>query len=260
MADKNVLLRTEENTLIATISRPEQLNALNTKTLNELREALQKAYDDDNIRGIIITGAGDKAFLAGADIKEFSSLNEINARKFSESGQEVFALIENCPKPVVALINGYALGGGLELALACHIRIATENAIVGLPEVTLGLIPGYGGTQRLAQLIGKGLANEMIMTAKKVKAPEAEKMGIVNHVCSNKDEALEKSLEILKAIYAHAPLAIGMVVNCVNAAFSPTEDGYLMEANNFARCCASSDFQEGVSAFLEKRKPVFKGK
>lgn len=257
---KNLYLQNAENTLIITLDRPEKLNALNTRTLEELKDVIQNSYDDDKVKGIIITGSGEKAFVAGADIKELKNLNEVNARKFSESGQEVFALIEDCPKPVVALVNGYALGGGFELALACHIRIATKDAVLGLPEVTLGIIPGYGGTQRLSRLIGKGLAFELMMTGRKILPDEALKKGIVNYVADSKEEAELKCLDLLHTIYENAPLAISMVVNCINAAFSPEEDGYLMEANNFARCCTSEDFQEGTTAFLEKREPVFKGK
>lgn len=259
-AYKNISLQNAENTLIITLDRPEKLNALNAKTLDELREIIQESYDNDDVKGIIITGAGEKAFAAGADIKELKNLNEVNARKFSESGQEVFSLVEACPKPVIALVNGYALGGGFELALACHMRVATKNAVMGLPEVTLGIIPGYGGTQRLSHLAGKGLAFELMMTGRKMNAAEALKNGSVNYVVDTKEEAELKCLDLLHTIYGNAPLAISMVVNCVNAAFSRDEDGYLMEANNFARCCTSDDFREGTSAFLEKREPVFKGK
>ncbi len=242
------------------INRPEKLNALNIKTIEELKDCIQTAYDDGEVKGIIITGTGEKSFVAGADIKEIADLNEVNARKFSENGQEVFELIEKCPKPVIAVINGYALGGGMELALACHLRVASENAIMGLPEVTLGIIPGYGGTQRLSQLVGKGKAFELIMTGEKIDATEAFRLGLVNYVCKSIDLAKTKSTDILNKIFENAPLAISMTIDCINAAFLPDEDGYLIEANSFANCCTSEDFHEGTKAFLEKRKPNFKGK
>jgi len=257
---KNINTEITDFTLFITINRPEKLNALNSLTLEELKSAVQQAYDDHEIKGVLITGAGDKSFVAGADIKELAGLNEVNARKFSESGQEVFELIEKCPKPVIALINGYALGGGCELALACHIRVATANALIGLPEVTLGIIPGYGGTQRLSQLAGKGKAFEMIMTGEKITADEAYNFGLVNYFFDTQEQARMKCDELLKSIYENAPLAISMVVDCVNAALSPDENGYLIEANSFANCCTSEDFLEGTTAFLEKRKPNFKGK
>ena len=255
----NLLVNKSDHTYTITINRPDKLNALNSETLVELKDAIQIAYDDTEIKGVIITGAGEKSFVAGADIKELSVLNEVNARKFSENGQEVFELIEKCPKPVIALINGYALGGGCELALACHIRIATENTLIGLPEVSLGIIPGYGGTQRLAQLIGKAKTFELIMTANKITAKEAFQLGVINHFFETYEQALTKTMDLLNKIYDNAPLAISMVVDCVNAAYSPQENGYLVEANSFANCCTSEDFLEGTKAFLEKRKPNFKG-
>jgi enoyl-CoA hydratase len=256
---ENLKLTLEDGILTLMISRPEKMNALNIQTLQEIREAFQIIYDNKNIKGIIITGAGEKAFVAGADIMEIASLSEMNGRKFSENGQEVFALIENCPKPVIAAVDGYALGGGCELAMACHIRIATSQSKFGQPEVNLGIIPGYGGTQRLTHLVGKGRAFEIMMTADLISAKQARKIGLVNHVVESKQVLMEKCREILFKIISKAPLAIGMIVNCVNAAFDPDENGYQTEANSFSSCCKSEDFEEGTAAFLQKRPAIFKG-
>ncbi|MBL3655033.1 enoyl-CoA hydratase/isomerase family protein [Fulvivirga sediminis] len=255
---QNLTEAIENGILIITISRPESLNALNTETLDELRTAIQEAYDNKEIRGIIITGAGEKSFVAGADIKEIAELNELNARKFAENGQEIFSLIEQCEKPVIAAVNGFALGGGCELAMACHIRIASENAKFGQPEVTLGIIPGYGGTQRLTQLVGKGKALELIATGDMISANEAKNIGLVNHVVETQDELMELSKKIMSKIVSKAPLAVGMAINCVNA-FYAEENGYQTEANSFSNCTKTKDFQEGTMAFIEKRKPEFKG-
>lgn len=256
---KNLLLSEENGVLTLTVNREEKLNALNIETISELRDAFQYVYDNKAVKAVILTGAGPKAFVAGADISEIALLNEMNGRKFAESGQEVFALIEDCPKPVIALVNGFALGGGCELAMACHMRIATANAKFGQPEVNLGLIPGYGGTQRLTQLVGKGKALELLMTADAIGAEEAKNLGLANHVCETKEAALAKAQEIVSKILTKAPLAIGIIVNCVNAAFDSDKNGYQTEANGFGNCCKSADFKEGTAAFLEKRKPVFKG-
>lgn len=242
-----------------TINRPDKLNALNIQTIDEINQAFHEIYDNPDIKGVVVTGAGEKAFVAGADISEIADLSEVNARKFAESGQEVFASIENCHKPVVALVNGFALGGGCELAMACHMRVATANARFGQPEVNLGLIPGYGGTQRLTQLIGKAKSFELSMTGDMIQADEAKSLGLINYVTENKEEALEKSLEILNKIGAKAPVAVGMVIDCINAVYQPDENGYQTEANGFSACVKTEDFKEGTSAFLEKRKPVFKG-
>lgn len=256
---KNLLEDLNDGILTITINRPEKLNALNALTLSELKICMEEAYDNSDVKGIIIIGSGNKAFVSGADINEFLELNELNGRKFAERGQEVFAIIENCHKPVIGVINGYALGGGCELALACHMRIGTENAFFGQPEVSLGVIPAYGGTQRLTQAIGKGKAMEMMMTGEMVGADEAKELGIINHVLATKEDGFDKAKDILLKIFNNAPLAIGMVVNCVNSVYSNDEDGYQIEANSFANCCKSNDFQEGTNAFLEKRKPEFKG-
>lgn len=255
----NLELSLEGGILTIYINRPGKMNALNMETIEEIRTAIQRVYDDSEILGVILSGAGDKAFVAGADIKEIAELNEVNARKFAENGQEVFSLIENCHKPVIAAVNGFALGGGCELALACHIRLATHNAKFGQPEVSLGLIPGFGGTQRLTQLIGKGKALELLMTGDMISAEEARSLGLVNYVVHSLDELKAKGEELIQKITSRAPLAIGMVIDCVNAVFNPQENGFQTEANNFASCCKSEDFREGTAAFIEKRKPEFKG-
>lgn len=255
----NILSEEVDGILHLTINRESKLNALNFGTLEELRNIFNEVSDNKEIKGVIITGAGDKAFIAGADISEIAELNELNARKFAENGQDIFSLIENCHKPTIAVVNGFALGGGCELAMACHIRIAVSNAKFGQPEVNLGIIPGYGGTQRLTYLVGRGKANELMMTGDMIGAEEAKNLGLVNHVFETKEEAMNKAIEIHKKIMSKAPLAIGMIVDCVNAVFIPDENGYQTEANSFARCVKSGDYKEGTSAFLEKRKPVFKG-
>ena len=256
---KNILSETKDGILYLTINRESKLNALNFNTLEELKNIFNEVNDNKSIRGVIITGAGEKAFVAGADINEISELSELNARKFAEFGQEVFDNIESCHKPVIAVVNGYALGGGCELAISCHMRIATSNAKFGQPEVNLGIIPGYGGTQRLTNLIGRTKATEILMTGDMLDANEANSLGLLNHVEPTKESAMAKAEEILKKIMSKAPLSIGMIVDCVNAVFASDENGYQIEANSFARCVKSEDFREGTTAFLEKRKPNFKG-
>lgn len=260
MADSNNILSEEkEGILYLTVNRESKLNALNFATLEEIRNIFNEVADNKDIKSVIITGSGDKAFIAGADISEIAELNELNARKFAENGQEIFSLIENCHKPVIAVVNGFALGGGCELAMACHMRVATANAKFGQPEVNLGIIPGYGGTQRLTFLVGRGKANELMMTGDMIGAEEAKDLGLVNYVLPTKSDAIAKAEEILKKIMSKAPLAIGMIVDCVNAVYIQEENGYQTEANSFARCVKSGDYKEGTRAFLEKRKPVFKG-
>ncbi len=246
--------------LTLTLNRPEALNALNIELLTELQTAIEAAYDNPEVGGIIITGSGEKAFAAGADIKEIAELNELNARKFAERGQALFAAIENFEKPVIAAVNGYALGGGCELAMACHFRIASASAQFGQPEVNLGLIPGYGGTQRLTKLVGKGRALEIMMTGNTLVAEEAYRIGLVNHVAKDQDGMMDLAVKLMGKILAKAPLAVGMVITSANAADNAEEDGYLIEANSFARCVSTQDFREGTTAFLDKRKPVFTGK
>ncbi|MCE7053333.1 enoyl-CoA hydratase-related protein [Algoriphagus sp. AGSA1] len=260
MADfKNIRTNVKDSVLYLSINREDKMNALNFETLEELRSIFEEVSDNKEIKAVIITGSGERAFVAGADISEIASLNEVNARKFSESGQEIFSMIENCHKPVIAVTNGYTLGGGCELAMACHMRIATSNAKFGQPEVNLGIIPGYGGTQRLTILIGRGKANELMMTGEMIGAEEAKSLGLVNHVLPTKEDAMQKAEEIISKILSKAPLAIGMIIDCVNSSFIPDENGYQTEANSFARCVKSGDYKEGTSAFLEKRQPRFKG-
>lgn len=247
----------ESGILILTINRPDKLNALNSLLLDEIGKAIEAAETSDLIRGIIITGSGDKAFVAGADIKELSTLDQHTGEVASLKGQKIFDSIESCSKPVIALVNGYALGGGLELAMACHIRIAAENAIFGLPEVSLGLIPGYGGTQRLPHLVGKGKAMEMILTGDRINAAEALKAGLVNDVAPA-GEALQYSIKLLNRILNNGPLALTAAIKALNAAFS--SNGYKDEAREFGKLCSSDDFSEGTKAFLEKRKAAFKKK
>ncbi len=244
--------------LTITINREDKLNALSQQTIKDLDGAFQKVYDETEIKGVILTGAGEKAFVAGADITEFKELNYMNGRKFAEDGQEVFAKIENCPKPVIAAIKGFALGGGCELAMACHIRVAGSEAKFGQPEVNLGLIPGYGGTQRLPMLVGKAKAMEIILTGEMITAENALKIGLVNHVVP-KEEVIIKAEEILNKILNKAGLAVSQAIECINA-FYKDGDGYQTEANAFGNCCKTEDFNEGVSAFIDKRKPSFKGK
>ncbi len=249
----------ERGIFTITINRPDKLNALDNRTMQELGLLIRKVYDNNHIKAAIITGAGEKAFVAGADIQELSGLSSLNARKFSEQGQELFALIENSSKPVIAAVNGFALGGGCELAMACHLRIASSKARFGLPEVNLGIIPGFGGTQRLTQLIGKGRALEMMMTGEMIDAEKAMNYGLVNHV-TEPENLIAKTEEILTTIMKKAPLAIAQVVECVNASYNEEENGYQTEANSFGICCKSNDFIEGTNAFLEKRPPSFTGK
>ncbi len=256
---KNILSQNRDGILYLTVSRESKLNALNYNTLEELNNIFNEVNDNKSIRGVILTGAGEKAFVAGADINEIAELNELNARKFAEFGQEVLHNIESCHKPVIAVVNGYALGGGCELAIACHMRIATANAKFGQPEVNLGIIPGYGGTQRLTQLIGRTKATEILMTGEMLDANEALELGLLNYVEATKDAAISKAESIMEKIMTKAPLSIGMIIDCVNAVYISGENGYQIEANSFARCVKSEDYREGTKAFLEKRDPVFKG-
>jgi enoyl-CoA hydratase len=257
LAFDNINLLIKDSILTVIINRPAKLNALNHKTMEEIGTVMQQVYDSREIKGVIFTGEGEKAFIAGADIAEIASLTEVSSRKFAERGQEIFAMIEDCPKPVIAAINGYALGGGCELAMACHIRVAVESAKFGQPEVNLGLIPGYGGTQRLTQLVGKGKALELMMTADTISAQEAKAIGLVNHVVKTQAELMTLATDILTKILSKAPLAIEMVISCVNAVYNKEEDGYQTEANSFSICCKSEDFKEGTKAFLEKRPAKF---
>ncbi|MFN1835950.1 enoyl-CoA hydratase/isomerase family protein [Balneola sp. MJW-20] len=239
-----------------TINRPDKMNALNSQVLDELDQAIDQIEVDADIKGLIITGTGEKAFVAGADIKELSSLDEETGKDVSRKGQDIFQRIEDLDIPVIAAVNGYALGGGCELALSCQIRIADQNAVMGLPEVSLGLIPGYGGTQRLTETVGKAKALELIMTGRFVKADEAEKIGLVNSV--SEGSALEDAEKMMAAIQKQGPLAVRNAILAVNQAGK--ESGYKSEAKLFGELCATDDFKEGTGAFLEKRKPDFSGK
>jgi enoyl-CoA hydratase len=247
------------NCIVVTISRPDALNALNSEILDELLRVIQEAIQNKNIHGIVITGEGEKAFVAGADIKELISLKREEALKLAQKGQKIFKTIEDSPKPVIAAIAGFALGGGCELAMACHIRLATESSKLGQPEVNLGLIPGYGGTQRLSQLIGRGKALELILTGDMISAQEAKSLGLVNHVLPTKEEVMTLAFKIITKISTKSPLAIRYAIKSVNAGFGFEEAGYTAEAENFAACTTTNDFKEGTSAFIEKRQAKFKG-
>ncbi len=255
------LLETElvEGILTITLNSPETHNSLSIACINALREVIQEVYDNSDIKSVVITGAGEAAFATSTVPQEIQELNELNGRKFAEQGQETLALIEDCHKPILAAINGAAIGGGFELALACHLRIASENATFRLPEVSMGIIPGFGGTQRLTHLIGKTKALELMMTGEQLTAAEAKDLGMISYVASYKEALMKKSREFLQKIMAHAPLAVGMLVNCTNAAYNPHENGYQTEANSFANCCKTEDFKEGIAALLAKRTPKFKG-
>ncbi|MBS1616714.1 MAG: enoyl-CoA hydratase/isomerase family protein [Bacteroidetes bacterium] len=249
-----------EGIFTITINRPDKLNALNKEVITELGAALDEVYSNAAIKSVLLTGAGEKAFVAGADISEFSSLDAQGGAGLARRGQQlVFDKIENCPKPVVAAVNGFALGGGCELAMSCHFRTANEAAKFGQPEVNLGLIPGYGGTQRLTQLIGKGKAMELMMTGDMIGAEEAKGLGLVNHVFPA-GELLAATRKILGKIGAKAPVAISQVIACVNDAARCEEAGFEHEIKRFGECFETQDMLEGTAAFLEKRKPAFIGK
>ncbi|MGZ5211242.1 MAG: enoyl-CoA hydratase/isomerase family protein [Kaistella sp.] len=252
---ENIILEKDGKTAIIMINRPESLNALNYKTIQELSEAFGQLNDDADVRVIILTGSGEKSFVAGADIKEFSDFGTKAAEDLARNGQNIlFNKIENLNKPVIAAVNGFALGGGLELAMSCHIRYASENAKLGLPEVTLGLIPGYGGTQRLPQLVGKGLANELIFSAKMITAERAREIGLVNEVFSS-EELLDKTKELATLISKNSPMGISKAIAAVN--LSGTPKGFETEIKSFGELFEMDDKKEGVTAFLEKRKPSF---
>lgn len=256
---ENLLTSTEKGILTITVNRPDKLNALTRKTVFEIGEAVKWASESEEVKGIIITGSGFKAFVAGADISEFLGKNLEEGKLMALAGHSIFNSIENCSKPVIAAVNGFALGGGCELAMACHLRVASDNAKFGQPEVNLGLIPGYAGTQRLVQLIGKGKALELLMTADMINAEEAHRLGLVNHV-TTQEQLIPKCMEILEKITSKSPAAIGGVINCVNAYFTEGVDGFENEIEEFSKCFITEDFQEGTKAFLEKRKANFTGK
>jgi enoyl-CoA hydratase len=254
---KNIISEDKGGVCYLTINRPKQLNALNGATIFELNEAIKKADNDKSVRCIILTGADSKAFVAGADIKEFASFDVVSGEKLARKGQELlFDFLENIGTPSIAAINGFALGGGLELAMACHIRIASDNAKMGLPEVSLGVIPGYGGTQRLASLVGKGKAMEMITSAAMLSAKDAKDWGLVNYVCSQ-EELMVIAEKIAEKIKRNSPMAISRAIKSVNAGFITGIDGFEVEKKEFGNCFGTSEFIEGTTAFMEKRKPNF---
>ena len=259
MSYTTLLLTTENNICTITINRPDKLNALNKDVFNDLDKAIDEVNADSNIKAVIITGAGPKAFVAGADITEFAGLSKDQAMDLAKRGQDVFFKIENSSKPVVAAVNGFALGGGCELAMACHFRLAADHAKFGQPEVNLGLIPGYGGTQRLVHLVGKGKAMELLMSANMIDAAEAKTLGFVNYVTSP-ETLLEETKKILSVINTKAPLAVAASIKAANAVFDEKKDGFTEEIHEFGNCFATEDMKEGTSAFLEKRKAVFVGK
>jgi len=258
MQYENLLVENKDGIVVLTINRPKALNALNRQTLSELRQFFgEDALEIVGLKGIILTGSGEKSFVAGADISEFSGLDAQGGLEMSQNGQDIFFMIERFPKPVIAAINGFALGGGCELAMACHLRVAGEKAKFGQPEVNLGIIPGYGGTQRLIQYLGKTKALELLMTADMIGAEEAYRLGLLNYVVPVGEE-LTKATELLNKIAAKAPIAIQKVIDCVNAYFST--EGFEREVIEFANTVNTEDFKEGATAFLEKRVANFQGK
>jgi enoyl-CoA hydratase len=280
---KTLLTELSDNILTVTIHRPDKLNALNKDVMSELGEVVAEIYNNKDVRSAVITGSGQKAFVAGADISEFLGLSAEEGSALSAKGHAIFNRIASSPKPIAAAINGFALGGGCELAMACHFRLCTTNAKFGQPEVNLGIIPGYGGTQRLVQLIGKGRALEIMLTGRMIDATEAHFMGLVNYIVTEQNELLAKTRELLSIINAKAPIAIARVIECANIAagdsiaigsgagwqpdpFGGDDDeatqapsGFLHEQRAFGECFATEDMKEGASAFLEKRKPQFRG-
>ncbi|WP_395044804.1 enoyl-CoA hydratase/isomerase family protein [Flavobacterium sp.] len=257
---KNILITSENGISQITINRPSKLNALNVATIQELHDAFQSLDENHETQVIILTGEGEKAFVAGADISEFANFSIEEGAQLSQQGQELlFNYVENLKTPVIAAVNGFALGGGLELAMSCHFRIASDNAKMGLPETSLGVIPGYGGTQRLPQLIGKGRAMELIMTAGMIDAETAKNYGLVNHVVPQA-QLLEFTKGIATKILRNSPVAIGKAIKAINDNYKDGVDGFKTEIKNFGKCFGTEDFKEGTTAFLEKRKAVFTGK
>jgi enoyl-CoA hydratase len=254
----NILAEEKGQICYITVNRPTQLNALNKETIDELHKALKTADENPNIGVVILTGSGDKSFVAGADIKEFADFSISQGGQLAMMGQQLlFSFIENLTTPVIALVNGFALGGGLELAMCCHIRVASSNARMGLPEVSLGVIPGYGGTQRLAQLVGRGKANEMVFTAGMIKADEALEWGLVNYVVDSAD-LMDRGEEIAAKILNNSGTAIQSAIRSINANYVDGVNGFDVEIKEFGKCFGTDDFKEGTTAFLEKRKPNFR--
>lgn len=259
MAYQSVTLVAADGIATLTVNRPDKLNALNAATINDLGAAIDEVRQRDDIRGLILTGAG-RAFVAGADISELAAETAVSARELALKGQRIFGRFETSPKPVIAAVNGFALGGGCELALACHIRIASEQAKFGQPEVKLGILPGYGGTQRLARLVGKGRALQLLMTGETIDAAEAYRIGLVNRVVPA-DALLQSATELLRQILANGPLAVAACIEAVRLGLDiPLDGGLAMEAAHFGLLAATSDMREGTTAFLEKRPAEFKGK
>ncbi|MEZ4966948.1 MAG: enoyl-CoA hydratase-related protein [Saprospiraceae bacterium] len=260
MQYENLQIALENNIAVVTISREKALNALNTQTMLELKHFFEEsAHGIEGLKGVVLTGAGEKAFVAGADITEFKDLSPAEGMKFAKRGQDIFFLIERFHRPVVAAVNGFALGGGCELAMACHLRVAGEKAKFGQPEVNLGLIPGYGGTQRLIQYIGKTKATELLMTAEIIGADDAYQLGLVNYLVPSGAE-VAKAVELIEKIATKAPFAISRIIETANTYYEEGTDGFWKEADAFGECCGTDDFREGASAFLEKRKANFTGK
>lgn len=259
MSYQNLLAKVENGIFYLTINRPDKLNALNKLTVQEISMAMKQAIADPEVKSIIITGAGPKSFVAGADIAEFIGLSVEEGKDMAQYGQDVFKLIEDSPKPVIAAVNGFALGGGCELSMACHMRVASENAKFGQPEVNLGLIAGYGGTQRLIQYIGKSKAVELHLTADMMNAQQALELGLVNYV-TTPEQLIPKCVEILEKIKTKSPMAVKHALTAMNAFYAEGVDGFKAEITEFGKCFATDDFKEGTAAFLEKRKASFKGK
>jgi len=256
---QNILVENDGSVQLITINRPDKLNALNKQTIQEIGDAVRTADASKEVTAIIITGSGEKAFVAGADISEFANFSGVEGGVLSQQGQNtLFNVVEKCQTPVIAAVNGFALGGGLELAMSCHIRIASDNAKMGLPEVTLGVIPGYGGTQRLAQLAGKGKAMELIMTAAMIDANEAHRIGLVNQV-TTQEELLETAKKMAHKISRNSSVAISKAIQAINDGYRDGVDGFESEIKHFGDCFETADFKEGTTAFLEKRKPNFLG-
>ncbi len=256
----NLLTQLENNVLLITVNRPEKLNALNHATLTELLHTIEEAKEDDHIRALVITGSGEKAFVAGADIAELAETDAISGLRFAEFGQRVMDAIESSPKPVIAAVNGFALGGGCELAMACHLRLASDNARFGQPEIKLGVIPGFGGTQRLNRLVGKGRAMELNLLGEMIDAPRAEAIGLVNQVLPQA-ELLPTAMKLASKLAQSAPVALSMIIDSINhGAECALPEALAYEAKAFAVCCATEDKAEGTRAFLEKRAARFSGK
>lgn len=258
MSFQTLFTKMEDHTLIITINRPDVLNALNKQVISDLDAVMDRVYKFPEIKSVVITGAGLKSFVAGADIKEFESLSKEQAIEVAKRGQAVFAKIENSPKPVIACVNGFALGGGCELAMSCHFVIASESAVFGQPEVNLGIMVGYGGSQRLTQRVGKGRAMELIITGKTINATQAMNYGLVNYVVPQ-TELLDKAFSILRVCHEKSAIAVGNSIKAINAVWDEKVNGYEVEANLFGTCFESEDAKEGIAAFKEKRKPHFKG-